>query len=255
MQIDENELFDESQCEYCVCGAELDFDFSFAFQPIVDIRTKSTFAYEALVRGVDGSGAQSVLQHVNQRNRYRFDQACRVRAVKLASELNMQEFLSINFMPLAVYRAENCIRTTLAAAKRYGFDTRKLIFEITEQEHMASTDHLRAIIEAYSGMGFQTAMDDFGAGFSRLNLLCYCRPQLVKLDMELVRDIDQSPAKRALIRGIMLSMNELGCEVVAEGVENVAEYQELVDLGIYYFQGYLFGRPIFEQLKAPMFPD
>lgn len=255
MHIDEDELFDESRCEYCVCGAELDFDFSFAFQPIVDVRNKSVYAYEALVRGVDGAGARSVLQHVNNRNRYRFDQSCRVRAVKLASELGMQEYLSINFMPLAVYRAENCIRTTLEAAKRYGFDTKKLIFEITEQEHMASTEHLQSIIEAYSEMGFQTAMDDFGAGFSRLNLLCYCCPELLKLDMELVRDIDQSPAKRALVKGIMVSMKELDCQVIAEGVETVAEYQALADLGIHYFQGYLFGKPSFERLETPIFPD
>ncbi|WP_097459455.1 EAL domain-containing protein [Mangrovitalea sediminis] len=251
---DENALFDESHCQLCVCGANLDFDFSFAFQPIVDVQSRSVYAYEALVRGTKGEGAMTVLEKVNSRNRYRFDQACRVRAVKLASELGLQEYLSINFMPMAVYRAESCIRTTLAAAKEFGFDTRKLIFEITEQENLSSTDHLKAIINAYSEMGFQTALDDFGAGFSRLNLLCYCQPELLKLDMELVRDIHKTRSKQALVKGICLSMNELNCTVIAEGVETVEEYEWLADQGIRYFQGYLFGKPAFERLETPIFP-
>lgn len=251
---DENALFDESHCELCVCGANLDFDFSFAFQPIVDIQTQSVYAYEALVRGVEGQGANFVLDKVTNRNRYRFDQACRVRAVKLASQLGMKEYLSINFLPNAVYRAESCIRTTLAAAREFGFDTKKLIFELTEQENLSSTDHLKSIIDAYSEMGFQTALDDFGAGFSRLNLLCYCKPELVKLDMELIRDIHISPNKQALVRGICLSMNELDCTLIAEGVETIDEYRWLADQGIRYFQGYLFGKPAFERLEQPSFP-
>ena len=251
----EQDLFDESQCDHCICGASLDFDFSFAFQPIVDIESRSVYAYEALVRGTQGEGAFTVLDRVTARNRYRFDQACRVRAVKLASELGMRTSLSINFMPMAVYRAENCIRTTLAAAQRFGFDTHKLIFELSEQENLASTDHLKAIINAYSKMGFKTALDDFGAGFSRLNLLCDCQPELLKLDMALIRDIHCTPSKQALVRGICLSMAELGCTVIAEGVETLEEYRWLVAQGIRYYQGYLFGRPTFERLEAPVIPD
>ena len=124
-------LFDESHCEQCACGEGLDFSFTFAFQPIVDVLNKSVFAYEALVRGTAGEGAMSVLGNVNDRNRYSFDQVCRVKAVKLASRLGMQSMLSINFMPNAVYQAEYCIRTTLAAAKTYNFDTRKIIRSFT----------------------------------------------------------------------------------------------------------------------------
>ncbi len=254
-ELDEGELFDAAQCDFCVCGAELDFDFSFAFQPIVDMQTRSVFAYEALVRGLNGEGARSVLQHVNNRNRYRFDQSSRVRSVKLASDLGMREYLSINFMPNAVYRAEYCIRTTLEAARRFGFDTRRLIFEVTEQEHLASTQHLQSIIDAYQKMGFQTALDDFGAGYSRLNLLCYCQPQFLKLDMELVRDVHNSPAKQALIRGICLSMKELDCQIIAEGIETEDEYRWLREQGIRYYQGYLFGKPAFEALETPYYPE
>ena len=72
-------------CDGCGDSERLPFSFSYAFQPIVDLNTRAIFAHEALVRGPQGEGAQTVLTQVNEANRYRFDQACRVKAVKLAS--------------------------------------------------------------------------------------------------------------------------------------------------------------------------
>lgn len=248
-------LFDESHCDQCACGEGLDFQFSFAYQPIVDVSDNSVFAYEALVRGTGGESAWSVLSKVNERNRYSFDQICRVKAVKLAARLGMDTRLSINFMPNAVYQAEYCIRTTLAAAKTYNFDTRKIIFELTEGENLSSIDHLVSIIKAYQDMGFSTAIDDFGAGFSRYNIMTASPPDLLKLDMGLIRDIDREPNKQAVVNGIITMMVELGGRIVAEGVETVEEYAWLRGRGIRFFQGYLFARPGFESLPRPHFPD
>lgn len=83
----------------CQQSEPLDFDFAFAYQPIVDLRDQSVFAHEALVRGVAGEGALSVLNQVTEDNRYRFDQLCRTRAIEGAASLNMQTHLSINFCP------------------------------------------------------------------------------------------------------------------------------------------------------------
>ena len=249
-------LFDESHCGQCACGEGLDFQFSFAFQPIVDVSDNSIFAHEALVRGMKGESAWSVLSRVNEQNRYSFDQICRVKAVKLASKLGMDTRLSINFMPNAVYRAEYCIRTTLAAAKTYNFDTRKIIFELTEDEQLTSTsvDHLVSIIEAYQEMGFSTAIDDFGAGFSRYNVMMASPPDLLKLDMALIRDIDRQPNKQAVVAGIITMMTQLGGQIIAEGVETKEEYFWLRSQGINLYQGYLFAKPGFECLPEPVFP-
>jgi len=248
-------LFDESHCEQCACGTGLDFSFSFAFQPIVDASTKTVFAYEALVRGLEGEGAMSVLSKVNEYNRYSFDQICRVKAVKLASRLDMQPMLSINFMPNAVYKAEYCIRTTLAAAKTYNFDTRKIIFELTEGEDLSSVEHLTSIIEAYQSMGFSTAIDDFGAGYSRFNIMMASPPDLLKLDMGLVRNVQNEPNKQAVVAGIITMMRQLGGRIVAEGVETPEEYYWLRSQGITLYQGFLFARPGFECLPEPVWPD
>jgi EAL domain-containing protein (putative c-di-GMP-specific phosphodiesterase class I) len=248
-------LFDESHCEQCACGKGLDFSFSFAYQPIVDAETRTVYAYEALVRGTEGQGAGTILSQVNEQNRYSFDQVCRVKAVKLAARLDMKALLSINFMPNAVYKAEYCIRTTLAAAKTYGFDTRKIIFELIESEKLTSLDHLVEIIQAYQKMGFQTALDDFGAGYSRYNLLIASPPDLLKLDMGLISNIDQEPNKQAVVSGILTMMSQLGGRVLAEGVETKEEYFWLRSQGISLYQGYLFAKPGFECLPEPIFPD
>jgi EAL domain-containing protein (putative c-di-GMP-specific phosphodiesterase class I) len=250
----ERELFDETQCAYCSNGAGLDFDFTFAFQPIVDAERREVRAYEALVRGMNNEGAGTILREVNERRMYRFDQACRVKAVKLAAELDMQSQLCINFMPNAVYSPATCIRTTLAAAREYAFDTRQLVFEFTEAETLTSTTHLIDIIDAYREMGFTIAVDDYGAGYSRINLLIDTSPQYLKLDMSLIRDCDERPAKQALIEGTLLTMNRLGIETIAEGVETEAEYAWCRACGINLFQGYLLARPAFQALPEPYIP-
>jgi len=242
-------------CGECVRGADLDFEFSMAFQPIINTATGKVFAHEALVRGPNGAPAGSVFESVNPSNQYRFDQCCRVKAIELAARLGIGDYLSINFMPNAVYKPELCIRTTLAAAAKWGFPTDRIIFEITEGERIENPEHLKNIIKHYQKIGFKTAIDDFGAGFAGLNLLADFRTDIVKLDMALVRDIDTSLPRRAIIRGIMQVAEELSTQVIAEGVETIAEWQCLEDLGVEYFQGFLFARPSFESLAEITIPE
>src|SRR5690606_35283397 len=92
-------------CAGCRDGEGFELPFSMAFQPIVDVSRGIVFAYEALVRGINGEGAGSVLSAVNEANRYAFDQSCRQKAIELASRLrgDQDASLSINFMPNAVY--------------------------------------------------------------------------------------------------------------------------------------------------------
>lgn len=235
-------------CSECVNGGALGFDFSMAFQPIVDAEAGVVFAYEALARGLEGQSAASVFSHVSDQNRYRFDQTCRVKAIQLAAHLAMQCRLSINFMPNAVYKPELCIRTTLRAAEQYRFPVERIIFEITEGEKIQDHARLREIIKHYQSIGFLTAIDDFGAGYSGLNLLAEFQPDLVKLDMALIRNIHQDKSRQAIVRGILLVCEEMGIQVIAEGIEDHQEYRVLWDFGVRLLQGYLFAKPAFEAL-------
>jgi EAL domain-containing protein (putative c-di-GMP-specific phosphodiesterase class I) len=230
----------------CTRGEALGFHFSYAYQPIVDLRSRSIFAHEALVRGPLGEPADTVLSQVTVANRYRFDQACRVNAVKIASRLSMASRLSINFMPNAIYQPELCLRTTLAAARAHGFPLDRIMFETVEGERVSDGKWLAEILREYKRAGFMTAIDDFGAGYAGLNLLADFQPDVVKLDMALVRDIDSQPARQAIVRGVARICDELAITVVAEGVETLAECRYLQDLGVNLLQGHLFARPMFE---------
>ncbi len=235
-------------CKGCKDSPELEFDFDFAYQPIVDIRSRSVFAHEALVRGLDGEGAQSMLSRVNDQNRYRFDQLCRTRAISTAASLNMTEHLSINFLPNAVYRPQLCIRSTLEAARTHHFPLDRLIFETVESEHLDNNLHLTNILSEYREFGFKTAIDDFGAGYSGLTLLADFQPDLIKLDMALVRDVHRDRARQAIVRAVVTMCMELGVTVIAEGIEHAEERDFLADCGIFLMQGYLFAKPAFRSL-------
>jgi EAL domain-containing protein (putative c-di-GMP-specific phosphodiesterase class I) len=237
-------------CGECTHGAALGFDFTMAFQPIVNVRTREIFANEALVRGLNREPAGKIFEEVNDGNRYRFDQTCRVKAIQLAAQLGMTSLLSINFMPNAVYRPELCIRTTLAAADSSGFPVERIIFEITEGEKVEDHPHLRAIIAEYKQRGFRTAIDDFGAGYAGLNLLAEIQTDFIKLDMALIRNIDKDRGRRAIVKGILQVCRELGIEVIAEGIETYDELRVLQDFGVELFQGYHFARPAFQAIAS-----
>lgn len=235
-------------CAECRSGAGLDFEFSMAFQPFVEAGTARVFGYEALVRGAKGEPASEVLGRVNDSNRYRFDQACRVKAIELAHELGLTGILSINFLPNAIYRPETCIRTTLEAAKKVGFAHERLMFEVTEVERVKDHAHLRGIFDEYKKQGFHTAIDDFGAGFAGLNMLASFQPDFIKLDMELTRNIDKDPVRQAIVAGITETCRALQLTMIAEGIETREEYAYLAGKGVRLFQGYFFARPGFRSL-------
>jgi EAL domain-containing protein (putative c-di-GMP-specific phosphodiesterase class I) len=234
-----------SSCAGCSDDIALPFEFKMAFQPIVDLGAHRIWGYEALVRGPKGESAFSILNQVSDALRYRFDQAARVMAIETAGRLFGQRDLrlSINFMPNAVYEPRACIKKSLAAAKRAGFPRENLIFEFTENEKMADVGHVQRIVATYRELGFWTALDDFGAGYAGLALLARLQPDLIKIDMELVRDIHLSRSKQAIVAGIVGIARELDIVVLAEGVENESELTVLRAAGISLFQGYHFAKP------------
>lgn len=230
-------------CRACLDGEGLGFKITHALQPIVNVRTGGIFAHEALVRGPSGEPATEVLRHVNDDNRYYFDQTSRVSAIQLAAGLMLPGRLSVNFMPNAVYNPATCIGATLAASKRFGFPTERIIFEVTEGEKIEDKGHLREIFAQYKLHGMSTAIDDFGAGYAGLNLLAEFQPDFLKIDIELVQRIDTDPVRHAILEGVLGVCRSLGITPIAEGVERVGQMQLLASLGIHLQQGYLFARP------------
>lgn len=235
-------------CDGCGQGRRAIPDFTFSFQPIVNVVTRRIFAYEALVRGLNGEGAEWVLAQVDSDNLYAFDQACRTHAVRLAASLGMQSLLSINFLPNAVFSPEKCIRSTLLECQRSHFPASHIIFEVSEAENVANPDHLLDIFWRYSEMGFRTAIDDFGAGYAGLELLGQYQPDLLKLDIGLICGIDGDVPKQIIVEGMVAMAKRLGTRIIAEGIETTGERDCLKSMGIELMQGFLLCRPAFQSL-------
>jgi len=243
-------IYDRFECQQCAHKGQLDFDFTMAFQPIVQCSTASIFGYEALVRGLNNESAFSVISQVNEDNRYLFDQLCRVKAIALAAKLKLEGILSINFLPKAVYKPERCIRTTLDAAKKYGFPLERIMFEFTEVEKIEDSDVVLNIVDFYRGAGFITAIDDFGSGYSGLGLLADFQTNIAKFDMELIRNVDTDPARQAILRNCVKLFHDLNMTPLAEGIETQAEFDWLREAGVDLMQGYYFAKPEFEALPS-----
>jgi len=156
--------------------------------------------------------------------------------------------LSINFLPNAIYKPERCIRTTLEAAKKYNFPIKNIMFEFTEVEKVEDTAHIKRVVDYYQSLGFKTATDDFGAGYSGLNLLADFQTDIIKLDMALIRDINSDKKRQLIVTHCLNMFRDLNITALAEGIETVEEYVWLKHAGVELMQGYLFAKPGFECL-------
>jgi EAL domain-containing protein (putative c-di-GMP-specific phosphodiesterase class I) len=217
-----------------------------AFQPIVDLRRREVFAYEALVRtDEDSMQRPDVLIATAERlgRIHDLGRAVRVAVARAASAAPPGVLLFVNVHGLELTDEEL-------------FDPRgplipyasRVVFEITERigiDPVAGPTRIAMLRR----LGYRIAIDDLGAGYAALGALATLEPDIVKLDMSLVRDLHLHPAKRRVVGALATLVRELGAQVVAEGVELPEERDAIVQAGIDLLQGYLHGKP------GPSFPD
>ena len=223
-----------------------------AFQPIVDINEGGKpCAYEALVRGVNGEPASTIMSRISVGDEFEFDAYCRSLAVQMAQSLGLDCQLSVNVSPGAFCSPQFGIHSTIRTARNVGFPCDRLIFEVTEHEPFLDLTRLCRLFAACRSRGIKIALDDFGSGYAGLNTLLLLKPDIVKLDIGIISRIDGDENKQALVRGIMITCESIGITVVAEGVETEAEVDALRSLGVRFLQGFLFARPIPGALPVP----
>lgn len=227
---------------------------SYAFQPIVDIACRLPYAYEALLRGARNESAGVILGALDDASIEAIDAVARPRAIALAARLGLGTRLHLNFQPRSLASSNAVIEQALAVAHRHGFDNERVVLEVTETQVIDDQRRFADAINEFRAEGVMVAIDDFGAGYSGLNLLANFQPDLVKLDMELVRGIAHHGPRQAIVRAIHQACNDLGIDVIAEGVETLEEFYWFEDEGLTLFQGYLFARPGFECLPTPSYP-
>ncbi|WP_456077673.1 EAL domain-containing protein [Hyalangium gracile] len=219
------------------------------FQPIVLAQdTRQIFAYEALMRGkaVDGSMVSPGKMMETARGAdllFQLDLAARTTAIREAQRHGLRVPIFINFTPTAIYDPAYCLRSTVATIKEANIAPRNVVFEVIETDHAEDTRHLRSIIDFYRQAGFRVALDDLGAGHSSLNLIHQLRPDIIKLDMELIRNIHEDAYKASITQKLLEIAQKLNIRTVAEGIETPEELRWVRSHGVDYLQGYLIARP------------
>jgi diguanylate cyclase (GGDEF)-like protein len=213
----------------------------FVYQPIVSVDDGSIFAYEALCRPKHPAfpHAGTLFDAAERAGRVaELGRALRGVAVAPLPDLGVPKAMFLNLHPIEVNDDLIAEATTTLAAW-----SDRIVFEITESAQINDYGRLRSLIKTLQDRGFRVAVDDLGAGYAGLNSLALLKPDFVKLDMALVRGIDDDSSVARLIRHILDFTNEEGMKVVAEGVETARERRVVVDLGVDLLQGYYFARP------------
>ncbi len=228
-------------------------NYSYAYQPIIHVPSRSIFTYEALIRGPGNESGATVLQHVNPSDKNTFEAESCVAALELAARLGLSTRLNLNFSPSTLRSSPTAIASLLDAARRCGIRPTQIVLEILESEIIHTYKDLREALHEYRESGLTFAIDDFGAGYAGLNLLAEFQPDFVKLDMHLVRGIESNGPRQAIIRGIAQTCLDLGIDIIAEGVETEGEYAWFRGEGVELFQGFLFAMPTFLQLPTSFY--
>lgn len=225
-------------------------------QPIVDLATGAAVGYEALSRFTEPTGAPRRPDEVFARAHslglgLRLEQAAVRSALALLPHLPAHAYLSVNLSPQALLDPASFDLLTAALASGAAG---RLVLELTEHERVPDYSAVLGVLAGLRPRGLRLAVDDTGSGFASLQHVTRLRPDIVKLDIAFVRDIDRDPPRRAVARALLALAAEIGAVLVAEGVESEAERDELLRLGATHGQGYLLGRPSAPSLALAAHP-
>lgn len=219
------------------------------FQPIVSCEdTSQVFAHECLMRGIENDGEIVYPERILEVARgagllFQLDRAARLTAIARAAQHNLTTRIFINFSPSAIYDPANCLKSTVLAADAAGITRERIVFEVVESEFVRDPQHLKTILDYYRASGFGVALDDVGAGYSSLNLLTQLRPDFLKMDIEMTRDVHLDAYKATVARKLLETAREIGVRTVCEGIESRDEAAWLCANGADLVQGYYFARP------------
>ncbi len=222
-------------------------EVSSVYEPIVDVRSKTVFGYEALVRGPEGSPFRSPLALFEAAEEeslvFELDCLCRKAGLDGAVGLPHGTALFLNVRPTTIhdpnFKPDELIRTLA----RSQLSPKDVVFEISEQESIESFDVFREIRDDYHALGFRFALDDTGAGYASLQAVIELEPDFIKVDRALVAGLDTDPARQSLLQALRSVSDTIGAAIIGEGLDTLQELETLGELEIPFGQGWLFGKP------------
>jgi EAL domain-containing protein (putative c-di-GMP-specific phosphodiesterase class I) len=213
-----------------------------ALQPIVNWRKREIVGYEALMRSSEPMlpDPDALLDAAKRLGRLR----------ELGRQVRTQVVHAVQVAPIETLLFTNLHAADLSDDELYrsgtplGACARSIVLEVTERSSLHRVPDVKDRVKSLRNLGFKIAVDDLGAGYAGLSSFSQLNPDIAKLDMSLIRNIDASPQKRSIVKSMLsVCREELGVDVICEGVETHAERDTLDQLGSAMLQGYLFGRP------------
>ncbi|MDT8902152.1 EAL domain-containing protein [Anaeroselena agilis] len=219
------------------------------FQPIVSLTDGSVIGYEALSRGPRGSMLErpdALFSAAAEGDLiWELEYLCRTKALEKAKDIVASKMLFINVDPKIIDDHRFQKGLTRELLQNYCAETGNIIFEITEKTAISDYRSFCRILENYKSQGYRIAIDDTGAGYSGLKTLAQTRPHFIKVDMDLVRDIDKDGLKQAMMKALRDISAMTGSQIIAEGIETRDELAALIAIGIPYGQGFFLQKPAF----------
>lgn len=216
-------------------------------QPIVNIHSQQVFGYESLSRGPSDSPlhAAPILFDTAERCRQteQLETLCLTLAAKHWQMHALDCYLFVNMSPSMLLSKGFRSARLMSLMRRYQLNPQKIVIEISERFPALQMQEFKTAIAWLKKEGFLIAIDDLGTGYSGLKLWSDLQPDLVKIDRHFIRDIQDDLVKLEFVRSLVSLSKRLGCLLIAEGVENQAELNVVMDLGIELIQGFIVGRP------------
>ena len=217
------------------------------YQPIVSLIDGQIFGYEALSRISDNYleiKIDSLFKLADMMGKsWELETLCRKKALKNARSMDEQKKLFLNVNPNIIHDVEFKNGFTKSRLEKYGLNFHNVVFEITERSAILEPETFINTINHYKKQNYGIAIDDVGSGFSGLNAINDIRPDIIKLDMNLTRDIDKDEIKQHLCRAMVDFGINSGIKLIVEGVETKEELQTLINLNVEFAQGYFFAFP------------
>lgn len=218
------------------------------FQPIVDTNTLEIYGYEALSRGVLTNGSimnpfELFTKAKDMDLLFYLDRVCREASIRAAAKNRITKKVFINFVPTSIYEPSLCLQSTARVLSEEDIDSNQVVFEVVETEKVADFYHLNRILNYYKEKGYSTALDYIGSGYSDIGALLELRPDYMKIDMTIVRDVHKDVSKQKTLDEYIKSGRRIDLKILAEGVETLDEFNYLKSKGVDLMQGYLFGKP------------
>jgi len=217
------------------------------FQPIIANRKEKIFAYEALIRGPIGTPFHSPLllfkEAMKQGRLVELELLCRELSIQQFQRLQLPGKLFLNASPETLFQPGFRSGQTLKMLKRAKLSPDRVVIELTEHSPLENYQTVREALKHYKEMGFEIAMDDLGSGYSGLRMWYELRPDYVKIDRHFMCNIGTDKVKQQFVLSIKNIAKELNCEVIAEGVETLDEFQFIEKIGLPFSQGFYIAKP------------